>query len=278
MVQQKKYRIHALLTCVNFTDYLEITIPHNRKIFESILIVTSKEDEVTQNFCDLYNINYIATDAFKPKFNKGAAINEGLTTLRSQRDVEWVMITDADILWPPSVTEWLPSLHPSYLYGCCRRVLLKSDLKDYFGKNVMPKRVKNMNPVFLGGNFEDMATFEDIKRQSPGQTKNYLKSNTSKKTNNPYKKIEAPEIFSARGCNSNVASTKEHPLPLGYGQLFNIKEYDHKYLERFTTAAGCDSYFSSLWPQKYRIFLQNFTVLHIGPRYIHWSGRDYRIM
>jgi len=268
----KKPKIHALLVCVNFTDYLEITIPHNRVIFESITVITSTEDVKTQNFCKWNKLDFIVTDAFKPRFNKGAAINKGLSFLRAKQDVEWVMITDADIIWPPSLKHWLPTLHPSFLYGCCRRVLKKLDLGEPLAKNVVPEQLEQIDPLYLGGKFEDMATFEDIKRELRNRGTDYLREKT------PYLRVETPEIFQARGWNSNVASTRENPLPLGYGQLWNIKEYKHKYPEDFDTAAGCDTYFFFFWPLEYRTFLEHFSVLHIGPRYIHWAGRNYRIM
>jgi hypothetical protein len=112
-----------------------------------------------------------------------------------------------------------------------------------------------------------MATMDDLKMRLPHDALNSLRVNSL------FLKIEEPETFTAMGWNSDVESTKENPLPLGYGQLYNCQVNDNWYPEDFDTAAGCDSYFSSCWLQDKRVFLKNFSVLHIGPRMIHWDGR-----
>ena len=176
------------------------------------------------------------------------------------------MITDADIFWPVELRKFLPPLFPDHLYGFCRRVIMREDLGMYL-KNQMHVVVEDIDELFLGGNYEDMATMDDLKMRLPHDALNSLRVNSL------FLKIEEPETFTAMGWNSDVESTQENPLPLGYGQLYNCQVNDNWYPEDFDTAAGCDSYFSSCWPQDKRVFLKNFSVLHIGPRMIHWDGR-----
>jgi len=176
------------------------------------------------------------------------------------------MITDADIFWPINLLDFLPPLYPDCLYGFCRRIIMRENIGIHT-KNQIHEIVEGIEELYLGGNYGDMATIDDLKMRLPQDSLGIIRSSVL------YLKIEEPEIFRAMGWNSDVASTKENPLPLCYGQLYNCQINDYWYPENFDTAAGCDSYFSSYWPKDKRIFLKNFSVLHIGPRMIHWDGR-----
>jgi len=123
-------------------------------------------------------------------------------------------------------------------------------------------------PLYIGGDYKQFATMSDCCQVIP------VDARASLQIMNPYFKIEEPEVFNAMGWNSNVESTLANPLPLGYGQLFNLQSSSGKwYPEEFETAAGCDSYFSSLWKQADREFIEKITTLHLGPRMVHWDGR-----
>jgi hypothetical protein len=176
------------------------------------------------------------------------------------------MITDADIFWPINLKELLPPLYPDCLYGFPRRVIMREDVL-IFEKNQMHGLVEGIDELYLGGDYTRMATIDDLKIRLPHDPLSTLRGLR------PYLYIEEPEIFTAMGWNSDVESTKENPLPLGYGQLYNCQIGDNWYPEDFDTAAGCDAYFSSQWGQNKRKFLETFTVLHIGPRMVHWDGR-----
>jgi len=258
-------KITALLTSVDFSDFLQLTLPHNKLAFDEIYVITCPEDGNTQQICQGLGVGCFVTDAFGDDFNKGAAINEALFHLR-QENHQWIMITDADIFWPIKLKDYIPTRFPDCLYGFPRRVIMKGDL-EIDGENDFNELLHDIDNIYLGGNYKQMAEFDDLRSILPTDSLYLLRSL------DPYLKVEEPEIFKAMGWNSGVASTKENPLPLGYGQLFNCQVVDHKYPEQFNTAAGCDSYFSSLWPEGKRIFLKGFTVLHIGPRMIHWDGR-----
>jgi len=268
--RDEKLDVSVLLTSVNFHDILELTLPHNKEIFKHFLIITSNKDGNTQAACKNLNVDCIATDAFGERFNKGAAINEGLNQLQGVAD--WVLITDADVFWPPFLEKQLLSLNYDYLYGFYRRVLMKKDLGILYQENDVPDFMEGINTLYLGGNYKYMATKGDVEMQSPFNGREVMRSP------NIYKVVEQPESFTAMGWNSNVASTIENPLPLGYGQLYNINQYpDRRYPEDFNTAAGCDSYFSSQWIMEQRQFIKGFTTLHLGPRMVHWDGRKQGI-
>tara|TARA_R110000851_G_scaffold73733_7_gene162627 strand:- start:596 stop:1375 length:780 start_codon:yes stop_codon:yes gene_type:complete len=255
------------LTSVDFSDYLDFTLPHNRFIFDDIYVVTSPQDGNSVLAAKHNEVKYIVTDAFGSQFNKGAAINEGLKVLREEGE-EWVLITDADIFWPPKLKDYIPGLEFNSLYGFYRRVLQKEDLGIFGKENEYHGLLEGIDGLYLGGDYKQFATMKDLAQIIPIDARSHLQKME------PFFKIEDPEVFKAMGWNSNVESTLEDPLPLGYGQLFNCQVHgDKNYPENFETAAGCDSYFSSLWAQDFRKFILKISTLHLGPRMVHWDGR-----
>ena len=235
-------------------------------MFDEIYVVTKHSDGDTITTCDNLGVPCLTTDAFGEHFNKGAALNAGLEILKDLGE-DWICITDADIFWPLRLYDYLPPLHTAYLYGFYRRVLKKGDI-GISGENEWHELLDPIDPLYLGGNYKEFATMYDLTQLLPVDTKARLR------IMKPYFELEDPEVFSAMGWNSNVESTLENPLPLGYGQLFSCQEhFDKEYPSKFNTAAGCDSYFSSLWDTPFRKFVPKITTLHLGPRMVHWDGR-----
>ena len=116
------FKIEAVTTCVNHSDFLAYTLPVNRQHFDRLIVCTSPEDKATQRVCDYYGVRYHATDAFASRweqFRKGAAINEGLGLL--ERDC-WLLHLDADIVLPPNFREVLvkADLDTTMIYGADR--------------------------------------------------------------------------------------------------------------------------------------------------------------
>ena len=94
-------KIEAVVTCVDYADFLAETLPHNRYLFDNLVVVTSPEDKPTQRICEYWHVDCLPTDAFRSRwgeFNKGAAINDGLARLSK---TDWLVHMDADILLPP---------------------------------------------------------------------------------------------------------------------------------------------------------------------------------
>ena len=68
--------IIALTVCINYSDYLENTLPYNRQYFTEYYIVTEKTDINTiklaeDNSCNLlyYNIKHMGDATFRPVRN-----------------------------------------------------------------------------------------------------------------------------------------------------------------------------------------------------------------
>jgi len=93
----------AIIVCVDYSDYLEITLPYNKHHFDEMLIVSTPDDISTHSVCEANGIPFFTTNSFyedKAFFNKWKALEEGLDVLG--RD-SWITILDADILIPKHI-------------------------------------------------------------------------------------------------------------------------------------------------------------------------------
>lgn len=96
--------MRAFIVCVDYWDYLKITLPLNTDHFDEIVIITSPRDEKTiQTISEIWNYRHtmLLTDLFYEKgavFNKWKALEWGLDQVG--RD-GWICLLDADIVLPP---------------------------------------------------------------------------------------------------------------------------------------------------------------------------------
>ena len=112
----------AIITCVNYDDFLKVTLPAALPHFDEVIVLTSPKDRKTMEVCHRNGIDAIPTTAWYEKgnpFNKGRAVNEGLSMVAQD---EWVLLLDADILLPFDFFESLASksLSPDEIYGTDR--------------------------------------------------------------------------------------------------------------------------------------------------------------
>lgn len=118
-------QLEAVIVCDHYADFLQQTLPHNKFLFNKIVVVTSYEDKATRRICEYNHVECIPTDvleARKGKFCKGSGINVGLEAL-SMKD--WVVHLDADIYLPPQTKLLLElaSLDPNNIYGIDRFIV-----------------------------------------------------------------------------------------------------------------------------------------------------------
>lgn len=109
MIQQK-FNLTAICVCVNYDDFLSITLPQNISHFDKYLVITSENDTKTIKLIEKYNEEYndkkvklIKTNIFyenDSRFNKGAAIRYAQKRLLINSNVQWICILDADIVLP----------------------------------------------------------------------------------------------------------------------------------------------------------------------------------
>lgn len=96
-----KRKYEAVIVCDKYADFLTHTLPHNKPLFDKLVVVTSFEDAATRKVCEFWNVECLPTDSLKSRhgdFCKGAGIDEGLATLEKDG---WVIHLDSDIVLPP---------------------------------------------------------------------------------------------------------------------------------------------------------------------------------
>lgn len=132
--------LKLLTTCVNYSDYLDYTLKYNIEIFDEIHIATTKEDSSTHQVIKKYNSKYnniktTSTDLFYSNgalLNKGAAVNLLLTSLPKEG---WVLIGDADCIYPIVLKQFEPKLNIDFLYGMYRHIVnTPKNLQDEVNK------------------------------------------------------------------------------------------------------------------------------------------------
>lgn len=120
-----KFKLECVIVCAHYDDFLRETLPHNKQMFDRIVVVTSPDDKRTQKLCEFHHIECIPTHALgvlEGAFRKGAGINVGLNRLDKDG---WVLHLDADIWLPPQTRSLLQKmdLDKSMLYGIDRFIV-----------------------------------------------------------------------------------------------------------------------------------------------------------
>jgi hypothetical protein len=102
-------KLIAALVSVNYSDFLELVLPFNTKIFDTIYVITTKEDKKCIDICSKYNnVNcFIVGETVLKKngasFNRGAAYNLLFDKLQKDNYRDWICLTDSDIIFPPNL-------------------------------------------------------------------------------------------------------------------------------------------------------------------------------
>ncbi len=126
----QKQGINSIVVCVEYDDFLAITLPKNRQHFDRTVVVTTWDDKRTQevayrNGCECFNTVEFMTH--RGQFNKGAALEAAFDQVLGR--VGWICIWDADIIMPDSTYSQLGGIHKSSLYVPERHIL--ENVKDY---------------------------------------------------------------------------------------------------------------------------------------------------
>lgn len=127
-------KIYGVVTCVNYSDTLIYSLESCKKIFEKVFVITDTMDTITPQVCEGFDfVECIQSDCFcknDAKFNKGAAINQGLRKIPIDKD-NWVLIFDADIVFTLQSSYILSTndFGLNSLYGAVRNSI--SNIKSY---------------------------------------------------------------------------------------------------------------------------------------------------
>ena len=115
-------RLEAVTVCLEYSDFLGETLPHNVRHFDHYLVVTREDDRPTRELCRQLGVECRTTDLMHHDgdgFAKARAIDYGLAYLR--RD-DWVVHLDADVWLPPMTRQWIAWARPDpdCIYGIDR--------------------------------------------------------------------------------------------------------------------------------------------------------------
>lgn len=115
--------IRGLTVSVGYSEALAITLVRNMRHMTECVVITSPEDERTQEVArSVPGVTVSVTDKFTlygARFNKGLAIEEAGFDVMGRHG--WILIHDADILFPDSLP--MDQIRPGFLHGARRRIL-----------------------------------------------------------------------------------------------------------------------------------------------------------
>jgi hypothetical protein len=111
-------KIDVVMVCVNYDDYLNITLPYNVSQADSVTVVTDLYDKRTPKVCKKHGANVVYSKALNPRgrdFYKGRGLNDGFASLDNP---DWVLVMDADVILQPGLIDRLKHrvLNPGVLY------------------------------------------------------------------------------------------------------------------------------------------------------------------
>lgn len=114
--------LEGITICVDYADFLDVTLHHNLHHFDEFVVVTTHADKATQAVCEKHGVYCVKTDAMQERgdyFNKGLGINLGLAHLRHHG---WLLHLDSDIVLPDRFRTVLNKarLDESCIYGADR--------------------------------------------------------------------------------------------------------------------------------------------------------------
>lgn len=130
--------LEAVIICVNYGDILKVTLPHNKKLFDNLVVVTDSNDKETFDICKYHQVQCLVTDVFYEdgaEFNKAKGINEGFKKLVK---LDWILHLDADIILPANFRQICKDdqLQKDAIYGVDRVNLIgKEDVMKFILNN-----------------------------------------------------------------------------------------------------------------------------------------------
>lgn len=165
-IPDTKFKIEAVIVCDQYSDFLRLTLPTNKYLFDRLIVVTAPEDKKTQRCCEHYHVECLPTDSLRSRwkeFRKAEGINEGIAKLKGDG---WIAHMDADIYLPPQTRLLLENanLDKTMIYGIDRFLvhgrtewdafidnpLLQQEAGAYIHMNAFPIGTRVMHG-FAGG-------------------------------------------------------------------------------------------------------------------------------
>lgn len=57
-------KLECVVVCVDYSDFLNWTLPFNRQLFDKMIVVTAPHDTRTQQICEKWYVECLVTDVF----------------------------------------------------------------------------------------------------------------------------------------------------------------------------------------------------------------------
>lgn len=129
--------IEVAIACVDYDDFLRLTLPVNARHQFNITVLTSPDDQATIRIARDCGVSLLVTTAWSygGPFNKARALNEWLGGISIDRQNRWHLVLDADVMLPPSATLRLEGLNAQGLYGARRRLCEDEAAWNEFAKH-----------------------------------------------------------------------------------------------------------------------------------------------
>lgn len=125
--------LEAVTVCIDYGDFLKITLPRNKKLFDNYIVVTSPTDLETQAICKEHNIGFVKSvrGLSERGFNKGKFVNDGLDALRK---TDWILHLDADMVLYEDTRKKLEAqaVDRNVFYGSARQMCPSAEEWQYY--------------------------------------------------------------------------------------------------------------------------------------------------
>ena len=227
--------IRAVVPCVEYDDFLALTLPHTLALFPSLTVLTSPIDQATIALATRLGAQVYITDAWHigGPLNKASALNEWLDHSTHEPADPWFLVLDADIILPAAFFAHLDRLN---LEGHLnRRTLYSARRRMCHDRSALEAFLDGKKPL------------QDFPFDTP--------------------LIIEGQVFGDIPVN-NLAGLA------GYLHLWSPQHAAGNPLFPVTgTAEGYDLQFALSFPEENRSYLDPLEVLHIGPTFVNWHGR-----
>lgn len=117
-------QIEAAIPCVEYDDFLRLTLRNNCERLGAVTVLTSPSDSATIQLAERHGAKLLVTDAWWSggTFNKARALNEWIDQVEIAHENLWLLVLDADILLPLDLDLAVDGLDPTGLYSVRRRM------------------------------------------------------------------------------------------------------------------------------------------------------------
>lgn len=138
------YNVIPIVTCVDMSDFLSVSLKENRELFKEYAVLTSPEDTKTKELCSKYDARVIEFNKFKDsKFNKAGGVRHAQNIIHKEHVHKWILLMDADIVLQKNFVEVIKETRPS------KFITPKTSNKvDFFRRSLSVREKINSSAIY----------------------------------------------------------------------------------------------------------------------------------